>query len=150
MAIGVHVFGREGRLPGENSRIVVTGDNIGARDIMNGWTAEGPVMCCILRILHDVCQMRNVRVWMFHVSTKDNFVADGLSRSPNFQNSSPMLNGEGEVDPRKQLESWIRSIVKTARSRAAHTRKASKDQGHDKEAADQHAPDVSGDKLAIE
>lgn len=91
VAIAVDIFGREGLLRPDNRRVVIRGDNIAARGIANKWTAEGPAMCAILRILHNTCQRRRVRIWQVHVSTTDNKIADGLSRSPSFHTSSPEL-----------------------------------------------------------
>lgn len=51
-------------MPADYSRIIIRGDNIGARDIANKWSAEGSVMSHILRILHTTCQKRQVRLWV--------------------------------------------------------------------------------------
>lgn len=119
VAIAIDIFGRDGLLPPDNRRIVVRGDNIGARDIINKWTAEGPIMECILRLLHNACRERRIRVWMIHVFTKDNVVADGLSRSQDFHTSSPILRNGRQICPPKRLDAWLTTIIKAAKAQTA-------------------------------
>lgn len=149
MAIAVDLFSREGLLPPDNRTIVIRGDNIDARDIANKWTAEGPVMYCILRILHNTCEKRHVRMWMLHVSTTDNDIADGLSRSPDFQTSSPELRNSEEVNPPKELTNWMKLIVKTARSEAAQAHNDYTAQRLNEELNDENVPNDSNRNLAL-
>lgn len=131
IAIAIEVFGREGLLPNDNQRIIVSGDNIGARDIANKWARERSVMTLILRILHNTCQKRQVMIRIVHVATGDNIIADGLSRSLDFQTSSPDMRNRRETKPIAELDTWMKSIIKTAKSEAARRTKT--------DHADQHS-----------
>lgn len=103
VAIAIDIFGREGLLSPNYRRIVVRGDNIGARDISNKWTAEGPLMGCILRILHNTCTERQVRIWMLHVSTTDNVTCRRFKQVTELSDFKP------EVEKRQKIESAKRA-----------------------------------------
>lgn len=151
VAIAVEVFNREGLLPTDNRRIDVRGDNIGASDIANKWTAEGPIMDCILRILHNTCIKHQVRIWLIHISTTDNFWVDGLSRSPDFQASSPKLRNGNEVSPTKELDNWLTKIIKTAQSEANRARNKPTNQRHYEPVNNENANTINDhDRVAIQ
>lgn len=128
VAIGIDVFARDGMLPTDNVRTVVRGDNIGARDNANKWTADGPVMACILRILWTVCKRHGVRVWMVHVSTTDNAVADGLSRSPHLHQADGRLHDR--KSPPDQLDDWLADIARVAVAQPRHSTGDTERQAH--------------------
>lgn len=150
IAIGVEVLGREQCIPTDGRRIVFRGDNLGARDIANKWAAEGPIMGCVLRILHNVCNTRQVRVWIIQISTKDNGTADRLSRSPHFKTSSPTLQNGREVSPPTELNNWLRDIINTAWSNTARAHRINTDLNCDDDRTLDDAHTNFGNKLAFE
>lgn len=150
VAIAVDIFGREGLLGPHGHRIVVRGDNIGARDIANKWAAEGTVMCTILRILHNACANRHARIWMVHVSTTDNAVADGLSRSPTYHTTSPRLKGGTELKPPEHLETWLKQITNTARAEPIRAQPSYKEQHPQQEVNDENDYNAINKQLALQ
>lgn len=120
------------------------------RDTANKWTTEGPVMGCILRILYKVCTAREVRVWMLHVSPEYEGIADGLSRSLDFKNSSPGLRRSREVGPPEDLDSWMTIIINTTQSKAARAYKNDTSQSGNGDQTENDAHTNNCDRMVIE
>ena len=76
----IHLLARNPHLCPPLGRLVLRNDNSSACDTANRSGVYSAIMRCALRILREKAEELGREVWLQHVASKDNVIADDLSR----------------------------------------------------------------------